>query len=149
MIALCYGKYLLISRPLNLPQSAGWHLWLWRGAKAFKPAAPLHIVLSAAQQNRGLGCKIKPRAAASCRRTGQVRRLLVYKSFSHANICFPLIGLHSSVVNYLSKNDQQGRGRPIRSYEDSCSRGGSVYVKTLLLFLLCWAFYHIVHIVIR
>nr|XP_040041850.1 uncharacterized protein LOC120824826 isoform X3 [Gasterosteus aculeatus aculeatus] len=34
------------------------------------------------------------------------------------------LSLH--VVNYLSKNDQQGRGRPIRSYEDSCSRGGSV-----------------------
>lgn len=72
--ALCSGDYLLILSLVNdspnVPESAGWHLWLWRGARAFKPAGPLHIVLSATQQNQGLCCKMQPRAALSCRQTG-------------------------------------------------------------------------------
>lgn len=87
----CIVLYLLIPSPMtdcptvNVPESAGWHLWLWRGARALKPAAPLHIVLSATQQNQSLCCKTQPGAALSCREPGQVRGPLVV---SHANFLF-------------------------------------------------------------
>lgn len=130
LIALCFGDYLLIPSPMNdcltanVPESAGWHLWLWRGARALKPAAPLHIVLSATQQNQGLRCKIQPRAAALSRRqTGQVRGLMVDKLDSHANIALAKFGLDLSLLWYIWSNDQQPGGQTLRYNDHSCSRG--------------------------
>lgn len=134
-LANCVVLYLLIPSPLtdyptlNVPESAGWHLWLWRGARALKPAAPLHIVLSATQQNQGLCCKTQPGAALSCREPGQVRgRFCTSHSVTQTFFfCYILLDFGFVVI---SNNDEQWQSLLVWYHDD---RGELVSVQTVIL----------------
>lgn len=70
LIALCQGTNPLPRDWLNVPRSAGWDPWLWRGGRTLQSAAPLPIVLyvrsSAPKQPRAALSRDEGRSWAFC-----------------------------------------------------------------------------------